>query len=402
MNTKHQLTLKALPRYLKASRKEKGKILDEYCANTGYNRKYAIWKLNIYQMDDKETPKKRVRRRHRKYGLEVQKALEMIWKACDKICSVRLHPFLPEMISVLKRFGEIRISAETEAKLLMVSRATIDRLLQDARKREGQRLRGTTKPGTLLKHEIPLRTGAWEETSPGYGEIDLVVHCGDSTAGHFANTLNYTDIATAWSEREAVLGRAQPKVHKALQNISQRLPFLLRGIDSDNDSSFINDQILRYCRREKIVFTRSRPYKKNDNAHVEQKNWTTVRKIFGYVRIDTERQVDLMNSLYLGPLRDYTNFFQPVQKCMEKKRVGARKVKRYDKAKTPYQRVLESEEVSKEIKEKLRKHYVTLNPIKLRNEIEKGLERIFSSVMKKYQISEMEEAEAQEAVMRVS
>ena len=400
MSTKHQLTLKVLPRYLKASRKEKGKILDEYCANTGYNRKYAIWKLNIYQMQDRETPGRRVRRGQRKYGLEFQKALETIWKACDKICSVRLHPFLPEMISVLKRFGEIRISAETEAKFLMVSRATIDRLLQDARKREGQRLRGTTKPGTILKHEIPLRTGNWEETIPGYGEIDLVVHCGDSTAGHFANTLNYTDITTAWSEREAVLGRAQPKVHKALDNTSRRLPFPLHGIDSDNDSAFINDQILRYCRREKIVFTRSRPYKKNDNAHVEQKNWTTVRKIFGHVRIDTERQVNLMNSLYLGPLTDYKNFFQPVQKCVEKKRVGSRKVKKYDKARTPYQRVLESEDVSEEIKEKLRKRYMTLNPIKLRNEIERELEKIFSPVMKRYQMSEMEE-EAQEAVMGV-
>lgn len=401
MNTKHELTLKVLPRYLKAGRVEKGKILNEYCSNTDYNRKYAIWKLHTYQIQDKESAKKRVRRRERKYGLEVKKALEFIWEACDRICSVRLHPFLPEVLSVLKRFGEIHLSADTEAKLLMVSRATIDRLLQDARKREGLRLRGTTKPGKLLKNEIPIRTGEWEEKRPGYGEIDLVVHCGDSAAGHFAYTLNYTDIATAWSEREAVLGRAQPKVHEGLCNIKQRLPFSLRGIDSDNDSSFINDQVLRYCRREKIVFTRSRPYKKNDNAHVEQKNWTTVRKIFGYVRIDTQRQVDLMNSLYYGPLRDYTNFFQPVLKCLEKKKVGSRRVKKYDPARTPYQRVLESEDVSEEIKEKLRQKYIRLNPIVLRKEIQRGLERIFSSVMKKYQISEMERTEAQEAIMRV-
>ncbi len=250
------------------------------------------------------------------------------------------------------------------------------------------RLRGTTKPGTLLKHQIPLRTGRWQESAPGFGEIDLVVHCGDSTAGHYANTLNYTDIATAWSEREAVLGRAQPKVHEALKEIARRLPFPLRGIDSDNDSSFINDQILRYCRREKIVFTRSRPYKKNDNAHVEQKNWTTVRKIFGYVRLDSQKQVDMMNMLYSGSLRDYTNYFQPVQKLLDKKRVGARKVKKYDRAKTPFQRVLESEEVCVEIKEGFRKHYMGLNPVVLRREIERGLERIFTSVERRHGIDE--------------
>jgi hypothetical protein len=382
MSTKHQLTLKILPRYLKASRKEKTRILDEFCANTGYNRKYVITKLGIYQMEERARPRRR--RRERKYGLEVQKALEKIWKTCDRICSARLHPFIPEMVSVLKRFKEIHLSPETEAKLCMVSRATIDRLLREARKREGIRLRGTTKPGTLLKHEIPIRTGEWKETSPGFGEIDLVVHCGDSMAGHFAHTLNYTDIATTWSEREAVLGRAQPGVHQALRNISDRLPFSLCGIDSDNDSSFINDQILRYCRKRKIVFTRSRPYKKNDNAHVEQKNWTTVRKIFGYVRIDTQRQVDMMNELYCVSLRDYTNYFQPVQKLLEKKRVGARVVKKYDRAKTPYQRVLESKEVSEEVKEKLRTHYMNLNPVALRKEVEKGLEKLFSSVEKRY------------------
>lgn len=201
-----------------------------------------------------------------------------------------------------------------------------------------------------------MRTGSWEESHTGFGEIALVAHSGETTAGHYANTLNYTDIETAWSEREAVLGRAQLQVHEALTNISGRLPFSLKGIDSDNDSFFINDQIYRYCQKEQIVFTRSRPYKKNDNAHVEQKNWTTVRQIFGYVRIDTQWQVNRMNDLFTGSLRDYTNFFQPVQKCKEKKRVGSRKVKKYDPAKTPYQRVLESEEVAEEIKDKLREY----------------------------------------------
>jgi hypothetical protein len=388
MITKHQLTLKVLPRYLRAIKKEKTRILDEYCANTGYNRKYAIWKLSDYQLNEKDRPKKVLRAR--KYGLDVQRALEEIWRVCDRICSARLHPYLPEIISVLERCGEIRLSPQTEAKLLIVSRATIDRLLKDARKKEGLKLRGTTKPGTLLKHKIPIRIGAWREADPGFGEIDLVAHCGETTAGEYANTLNYIDIETTWSEREAVLGKAQNRVFNALQNISQRLPFPLKGIDSDNDGSFINGQMLRYCQREKIVFTRSRPYKKNDNAHVEQKNWTTVRKIFGYIRIEAQRQVDMMNELYRGPLRDYTNFFQPSQKCIEKKRVGARKVKNYDKARTPYQRVLESEKVSDEIKNKLRQYYQELNPVSLRKEIESGLEKIFNLSQKRSQTHEMQ------------
>lgn len=373
--TKHELTIKVLERYLEADKGGKTRILDEFCALTGYNRKYAISKLRDYQLNEKDPTRKLTR--IKKYGLDVQRALIKIWKICDCICSTRLHPYLPEIIAVLKRHGEIRLSGPTEAKLHMISRATIDRILREARKRESSKLRGTTRPGSLLKREIPLRIGPWREAAAGYGEIDLVAHCGETTAGQYVNTLNYTDIATTWSEREAVLGKAQERVFNALRNISGRLPFPLRGIDSDNDSVFINNQMLRYCQREKIVFTRSRPYKKNDNAHVEQKNWTTVRKIFGYIRMELEQQVALMNKLYRGQLRDYTNFFQPSQKCQGKKRIGAKKVKEYDQAKTPYQRVLESKEVSQEIKEKLKAHYRKLNPVKLRREIETSLSKIY-------------------------
>jgi hypothetical protein len=375
MITKHELTQKVLERYLKASRKEKTRILDEYCATAGYNRKYAIWKLSDYQLHERDRPKKVIRAR--KYGLDVQQALIKIWKICDCICSTRLRPYLPEIVSVLKRHGEIHLSAQTEAKLLVVSRATIDRMLREARRNDGSKIRGTTRPGSLLKREIPLRIGAWREASAGFGEIDLVAHCGETTAGQYVNTLNYTDIETTWSEREAVLGKAQGRVFKALQNISNRLPFPLRGIDSDNDSVFINAHMVKYCHREQIVFTRSRPYKKNDNAHVEQKNWTTVRKIFGYIRMELQQQAGMMNELYRGPLRDYTNFFQPTQKCQEKKRVGARKVKKYDTAKTPYKRVLESKDVSQEVKEKLKNYYKNLNPVNLRKEIEKSLNKIY-------------------------
>jgi hypothetical protein len=224
---------------------------------------------------------------------------------------------------------------------------------------------------------IPLRTGPWEETKPGYAEIDLVAHCGDSAAGEFAFTLDFTDIATGWVERRAVLGRPQERTHAALKDVKAELPFPLLGIDSDNDSTFINHQLWRWCEDEKIAFTRSRPYKKNDNAHVEQKNWTCVRKIFGYVRIDDPREAKLMNELYRGPLRFYTNFFKPVMKCVLKKRVGSRVVKKYDRPRTPYQRVLECPEVSEKTKKGLCALYDTLNPVALRREIDKIIVLIY-------------------------
>ena len=260
-----------------------------------------------------------------------------------------------------------------------MSHGTLSGLLSQIKESRLKKLHGTTKPGTLLKSQIPLRTGPWDETSPGYAEIDLVAHCGESAEGEFAFTLDFTDIATGWVERRAVLGRPQERTHRALKDIKQELPFPLLGIDSDNDSTFINHQLWRWCETEKIAFTRSRPYKKNDNAHIEQKNWTCVRKIFGYSRIDTESQVNVMNKLYGGPLRMYTNFFKPTMKCIEKKRVGSKIVKRYDRPRTPYARVLECKEVSGKTKKELRALYATLNPVQLRREIDVALRSIYDA-----------------------
>lgn len=382
MHSRHELTKSVLSRYLEAGKAEKGRILDEYCANTEHGRKYAIAKLRKYQFTDnlrERVAGAHARKRKKVYGKEVEAALAPLWEVSDRLSSKLLHPYLPELIRVMKVHGEISIGKEVEEKLLRMSHGTCSSLLHKIREYQIKKFHGTTKPGTLLKSQIPLRIGPWNESAPGYAEIDLVAHCGDSAAGEFAFTLDFTDIATGWVERRAVLGKPQEQTHAALKGIKAELPFPLLGLDSDNDSTFINHQLWRWCNEEKIAFTRSRPYKKNDNAHIEQKNWTCVRKIFGYIRIETKQQVKLMNELYCGSLRLYTNFFKPVMKCIEKKRVGSKIVKRYDRPRTPYARVLTCAEVSEETKKELRALYATLNPVRLRREIDAALRKIYDA-----------------------
>lgn len=380
MQAKHQLTLSVLPRYLKANKEAKKRILDEYCANTGYHRKHAIRKLKEYQFAHGirwRKPGKHRRRREKVYDMRVQAALATLWNAYDRICAERIHPNIGEMVHKLSACSILKLDPGTEAKVSGISLGTLKRLLRSIREREYKKIHGTTKPGTLLKSQIPLRVGQWEEKKPGFEEMDLVAHCGNSSGGDFAHTLNTTDIHTQWFEAEAVLGKAQERVFKAVQRIRGRLPFDLLGIDSDNDGSFINHQMYRYCLGEKIMFTRSRPYKKNDNAHIEQKNWTCVRKVYGYMRIDTEKQVMKMNELFRGPLRHYINFFLPSMKCIEKKRIGSKIVKRYDQARTPYQRVIESQEVSEKTKDGLGTLYNQLNPVLLKGEIDRLIQETF-------------------------
>ncbi len=370
--SKRELLEAVWPRYLKASKKEKTQIADEFVSATGYHRKYALRVL-------KHGPStKKVARKGRTaiYRGEVVKALEYIWEICGRICSRRLHPFLPEMVKVLERHGELEISPETKALLLQISRATIDRCLQPARfeKRRGL---STTKPGSLLKQQIAVRTFAdWDDAQPGFMEIDLVAHCGSSVAGQFLNTLTCTDVSTGWTECLALLYRSQEQVHQALKIMRQRLPFDLLGIDSDNGTEFINDLIYGYCKKEKITFTRSRPYKKNDQAYVEQKNWSIVRRTVGYDRWESEEEHLLLQNVYES-LRLYTNFFQPVLKLVSKKRVEGRLVKRYDTAKTPYQRVLVSDEIPVKVKAQLAHQYVKLNPVQLRHDIDKKIAKLW-------------------------
>jgi len=299
----------------------------------------------------------------------VVKALEQIWEIYGCICSKRLQPFLPEAIKVLERCQEIEISKGTKELLLKISSASIDRCLRPVRIKAPHGL-STTKPGNLLKNLIPVRTFTeWDEERPGFMEIDLVAHCGTTTEGQYLNTLTCTDIATGWTDVTGLLYRSQETVSKALHLMRQRLPFDLLGIDSDNGGEFINDLLYRYCLGEKITFTRSRPYKKNDQAHVEQKNWSVVRHTVGYDRWETAQELVLLESIY-DDLRLYINYFQPSFKLIAKERIGNRTLKRYDTAKTPYQRVLERKDISLQAKARLTHIYVTLNPAELRRQID--------------------------------
>ncbi|MGD0006300.1 MAG: DDE-type integrase/transposase/recombinase [Anaerolineaceae bacterium] len=308
-HSKRELVEATRPRYLKANKAGKKHILNEFVANTGFHRKYAI---RILRHGPK--PKGLKKKGHQKvYQGEVVQALSWIWEICGRICSKRLKPFLPEMVSVLERQNELHLTAETKTLLLSMSCATIDRCLVPARFEHPHGL-STTKPGTLLKKAIPVRTYTpWEDEKPGFVEIDLVAHCGETTDGQYLNTLTATDLATGWTECLAIPNKTQAAVSQAIQELRQRLPFRLLGLDSDNGSEFINDTLLRYCQSEQITFTRSRPYHKNDQAHVEQKNWSVVRHTVGYDRLETPQELALLSSIY-ADLRVYINFFQPVLK----------------------------------------------------------------------------------------
>jgi len=373
--SKHELQAEVQPRYLKASKAEKRKILDEFTATTGYHRKYAIRILKRGYPRCRHKPKGR----KAVYRGEVVDALEQIWEVYGRICSKRLHPYLPEGIKVLERCGEITLSAEAKALLLRISRSSIDRCLAPARFNKPHGL-STTKPGTLLKKNIMIRTFSdWNEDKPGFLEIDLVAHCGDSVAGQFLYTLTCTDLCTGWTETMALPRRSQEAVCTAINAMRQDLPFDLLGIDSDNGSEFINDLLYRYCLDEKITFTRSRPYQKNDQAHVEQKNWSIVRRTIGYDRLESDEQCALLENIYTD-LRLYVNPFQPVFKLIGKERIGNKVVRKYDTVRTPYQRVMERDDVSLASKAHLLNLYLRLNPAELRRHIDEKVFQLWSTV----------------------
>jgi len=377
LQSKKELLEVIHPRYLKASKARKTQILDEFAAATGYHRKYAISVL-------KRGPRPRGLRkrvgRKKIYQGEVIKVLAQIWEILGRICSKRLKPFLPEIVGVLERCNEIQMMQETKKLLLQMSCSTIDRRLRPVRFENKKRGLSTTKPGTLLKSAIPIRTFTdWDETIPGFVEVDLVAHCGETTAGQYLNTLTVTDIATGWTECLAILYRSQQMVSQAIIELRQRLPFPLLGIDSDNGSEFINSTLFRYCQDEKITFTRCRPYKKNDQAHVEQKNWSVVRRLIGYDRHETEEELALLRVIY-DDWRLYVNFFQPVLKLVAKKRIGSKVKKKYDTAATPFRRVLASDLVSTDNKARLINLYYQLNPVTLRKQIDDNIAKLWKLV----------------------
>lgn len=360
-------------RYLRSSKEDKGRILDEFAKVTGYHRKAAIRLL--HQVNRPSSNKKRGRRQQ--YSGAVVGALRVAWETTDRLCSKRLQPFLPELLGVLRRHGESAISAEIEAQLCQMSPATIDRLLRPWRRIGGRRPFSATKPASLLKSSIPIRTFAeWQENRPGFLEADLVPHCGENTEGFYLNTLSAVDVATGWSECVGVWGKGQERVGGAVHHVRQRLPFPLLGLDSDNGSEFINQHLFAYCQREKITFTRSRSYKKNDNCHVEQKNWSVVRRLIGYDRYNSKVALETLNRIYYL-LRLYVNFFQPVMKVVSKTRHGARVHKVYDKARTPYQRLLESGALTEAKQQQLAATYHGLNPVLLLKQINENLESLW-------------------------
>ena len=301
-------------RYLRCSKRDKGKILDEFTKVTGYHRKAAIWLL--HQVNKPRANKKRGC--PRQYGIPIAEALRVAWEVTDRPCSKRLHPFLPELLRVLRRHGNRTITAEVEAQLCRMSPSTIDRLLKPWHRVGGHRPFTTTQPGSLLKSSIPIRTFAdWPENRPGFREVDLVPHCGESGEGFYLNTLSAVDVASGWSECIGVWGKGQWRVGGAVHRIRQRLPFPFLGLDSDNGSEFINQHLYNYCQRMRITFTRSRPYKKNDSCHVEQKNWSVVRRLVGYDRYSSRPALETLNRVY-DLLRLYVNFFQPVMKLVSR------------------------------------------------------------------------------------
>ncbi len=343
-------------------------ILDAFCMAAGLNRKYAISLL-------RNPPEKNGRRRGRpgrkkKYSAAVIDVLEGIWEAADYPWSVRLKSMLRLWLPYVKN-----LSSEVEQAVLEISPRSIDRYLRERRTADRRKLYGRTKPGTLLKHHIPIRTDRWDVQDPGWCEIDLVSHSGPCADGEFAHSLNFTDIHSTWTETRAVLSKAQTGIVAAIEWIRVALPFRLLGIDSDNGSEFINGHLYRYCLRNKVQFTRGRPYKKDDNAHIEQKNWTHVRRLVGWERIDTRAAVDALNDLYAKEWRLMMNLFQPSVKLIRKERIGSRTRRVYDAPRTPLDRLLADNPRSPELA-RLAALRATLNPFELSDIIERKLARV--------------------------
>jgi transposase InsO family protein len=359
-------------RYQKVSKPFRARILDEFCQVCGYNRKYAI---RLLSGPAPQKPKTSPQGRRPTYGAKMISVLTAIWEAAGYPCSTRLKALLPLWLPwAIKRLA---ISAETHMQLLSISPATIDRRLKPKKRQLKNRLYGRTKPGTLLKHHIPIKTDSWNVKTPGFTETDLVSHSGNSAGGEFIHSLNVTDIFSTWVESRAVMGKSQVGVLDAMKDIKHALPFSFLGIDSDNGSEFINYHLKTFCDQNKIQFTRGRPYKKDDNAHIEQKNWTHVRKIFGYQRYDSKEALEAMNDLYRNDLRILQNLFLPSMKLLEKTRVGSKLKRHYDKPQTPLERLLNCPQADPAKIQQLKNLRDRTNPFELAKWIEQKVERIY-------------------------
>lgn len=366
-------------RYQHGSKQDKTMILDEFCTVCGYHRKYAIRLLNAPHLADRAANLSR-RGRKKVYAAPViVEVLRDLWVMTNLPCSKRLHAIMPLWLPF---YDQRLLTVELRQQLFAISPATIDRLMAPLRAKYRKQGLATTKPGSLLRHHIPIKTEQWDETQPGFVEVDTVAHCGTSTEGMFVYTINCVDIATTWTEQRAVWGKGETGVLNAMTAIENHLPFPLKGFDCDNGSEFINWHLYRHFteRKSPVQFTRSRPYKKNDNAHVEEKNYTHVRQYLGYQRFDKPELVAQLNELYANEWHQLLNFFIPSSKLLAKYRDGARIKKQRDKPQTPVQRLLTSPHIPEATKQQLQSQLTQLNPIELWHQMKRKINAIIQQV----------------------
>ncbi len=381
--SKKELIKAVKPRYLRAGKQEKTAILDEFCQNAGYNRKYAIQILQS-GYDYRRTLRQGRKPRPRIYDSRVLSIVIKVWELLEYPCGARLQPMLVPMLEALERFKEISVSDDLWPKLKAISSKTLDRRLSRERKiRKLNRFRGTTRHGSLLKSSVPVRITNWDADVVGFMEMDTVAHNGGDPSGEHIYSLDMVEISSGWSEQIAVMGKGEVGVVLAVNEVKSAVPFDLKGLDSDSGSEFVNWHMVRYCDAHDLFFTRSRPDRKNDNAYAEQKNNTRIRQWLGYGRYDTEKQLAAINDLYRNELRLFNNFFRPVMKIKAKEKINNSVCrKKYDEAKTPFTRLLESNQISKETKQKLEALYLSLNPVQLKNAINKKIEKIKKTQIK--------------------
>lgn len=375
----HEISL----RYNKAGKEEKVKILDEFCAVCSYHRKYAIKILNQSPLPEIIKQIKRPGRKKKYHTAGIINFLKTLWKKTNLICSDRLKSAIPIWLPIYKKTVS-ELSKRDEELLREISAATIDRILSKFRGKYTKRGLCTTRPGSIIRDLIPIRTNQWNENRPGFIEVDLVAHCGTSVAGEYINTLDIVDIATGWTSQRAVWGKGEMNTFKAIKEIELTLPFKIRGFDSDNGKEFMNYRLLKYFKHRKfpVEYTRSRAYNKNDNAHIEEKNWTVVRQYIGYDRLNNPEQLELLNDLYRNELNYFLNYFLPSMKLIAKERQGSKIKKKYDKAKTPFQRLFESKEIDESKKLELLRILNKLDPFKLQEKIESKIRLILKLSVK--------------------
>jgi hypothetical protein len=375
--TKKELLLRIQREYSVADRRRKTKLLNSLIDSTGYNRNYAIQLLN--QSPAKRSSQQRTRRR--KYGDDVLNAVCQLWRAANGVCAKRLQPFLPTLIETLERFGHMNLDKQLKHKILQMSVSTLERMLKKERDKEPRRM-SFTRPGSLLKKQVAVKTfAAWNDQDVGFLEIDLVAHCGGNMSGRFLQTLTMTDIATGWTEIVPILHRDEEQVRDGIEKVIEVLPFNLRGIDCDNGSEFLNHKMVAWCKERRITFTRSRENRKNDQAHVEEKNGSIVRRLAGYGRYEGHYAREVMTEFY-SVARLYINFFQPSMKLVKKTRVGSKVSKWYDTARTPFDRLLSFKCIPPAQRTELVSQFRALDPVLLLAEMTRHQAKLWTITSK--------------------